>query len=134
MADDFRLTAAEARLKVLNAARQRAVADLAEYEAIGDEAGAGVEIGAIANLDAEAANIANLAQRHVAHNQPPPPSDPDAWKSKKQEEMTHEDVWRMLNETSETAKLGGGISAETYQQQINRLQREKSRGNYTGKP
>jgi hypothetical protein len=125
---------AEYRLRQINADRQQALAHLARARAEGDKDTGALYVQEIADLDSAAERVVGLHQRHIAHNQPPPPPNKDAWKTKKAEEMTDADVFMMLNETSETAKLGGGISAEAYQQQIDRLHREKRAGNYSGKP
>ena len=42
--------------------------------------------------------------------------------------MDYEDAYNMLNQTSENAKLGGGISREEYIENVRRLQREKAAG------
>jgi nitrogen regulatory protein PII-like uncharacterized protein len=48
--------------------------------------------------------------------------------SKRSDELDYEDAYHMINQTSENAKLGGGISREEYIANIRRLQREKAAG------
>jgi hypothetical protein len=128
MADDFKTESTRRRLQQLDLLRQQQIANLAISEAEGDYDDAQSEITKIAVIDAEKAAIEALYARHAAANQPPPPQRPDAWLSKRTDEMGHEDVYQMLHQTSENAKLGGGISREEYLANIHRLQREKAAG------
>jgi hypothetical protein len=128
MSEDFKTESTRRRLRELDALRQQQVANLAISEADGDYEDAKHEITKIAVIDAEKAAIEALYNSHMAANQPPPRRSPDAWKTKRSDELDYEDGWHMINQTSENAKLGGGISKEEYIENIRRLQREKAAG------
>src|SRR5713101_8077613 len=126
--DEFYADAAQQRLNELNAERMRAQHDLAISLSQGDREAAGREIQDIADIDAKQANLLALAQREADRNQPPPARRHDAWTTKRSDEMDYEDAYHMINQTSENAKLGGGISREEYINNIRRLQQEKAKG------
>ena len=125
MADDFLLSAAQQRLKVLQAARQRAIADLGEYETMGDEDSAGQEIQRIANLDAEATNLTNLAQRHAQSQQGPAAPRPDAWRGKRTDEMNYDDALAMIRDTS---RYGKNLTHNDLQAGYSEVQRKRQAG------
>jgi|ERR1700687_3432611 len=91
--NDFYLGAAEQRLRVLEAAKQRAVADLSEARACNDYEAAGVEIQTIASLDDQKASLIRLHQAHVQSQQQaqPVPQTAEEWRTKAVERMTPDD-------------------------------------------
>jgi hypothetical protein len=133
--DDY-TEGAQVQFKTLAAQRQQALAYAMRAQAEGETALLGEYAQEIADLDAKVINLAHLYERHVAQNAPRPvaPPNPDAWRDKKSDEMTHEDVRQMLNETSATAKLGGGITYEENVNQMRKLAQAKAAGDYHGKP
>ena len=108
--------------------QRRVEALLAEYEADNNVEGIKEAVGDLAKIRAEGNALNELYNEHVAANQPAPPPRADAWMTKRSDEMNYEDAYNMLNQTSETAKIGGGISREEYIQNIRRLQQEKAAG------
>lgn len=73
MADDFKLQAAQQRLKVLQAAKQQVAANISRYEAEGDLDSASDEIQAFSNLESEEQNLVNSYQRYQAASAPRQP-------------------------------------------------------------
>src|ERR1700732_931307 len=97
--EEFYANAAQKRFNEINQQRLRAQHDLALSLSQGDEDDASREIQQIANLDSEQANLVALAQREVARNQPAAAPSEDAWRTKRTEEMGHEDIRQMINQT-----------------------------------
>jgi hypothetical protein len=128
MADDSLMSGAKKQYKVLQAAEARLQANLAEYVADGNEDGIAEELGNMTILELQKDKLNQMYNRHVQSQQPAPPARADAWMSKRSDEMTPEDAYQMVNQTSETAKLGGGISREEYINNMRRLQQEKAAG------
>jgi hypothetical protein len=76
MADDFYAEAFRARMQQISAERAAALADLEAAKLNGDHGLAGTAEQNIADLDAAAGNLQNLAQRYVASQNPPQPPEP----------------------------------------------------------
>ncbi|SDK14525.1 MULTISPECIES: hypothetical protein [Bradyrhizobium] len=131
---DFNDEAARHRGKQLIVTRKQAEAHLAYAEANGDLEYAAEKIQEIANIDREGENLNRLFQQYTEARQAPTAPSSDAWRTKKSEEMTPEDVRLMLNDTSATAKIGGGITYEENVNQLRKLAQAKARGDYHGKP
>jgi hypothetical protein len=90
---DFLLDNAEKRLRVLQAAKQRALADLAEHRAEGNDYAAQEQLGALAHLEVEERGIVQMRQDYLrAQNPPPPPRQtPEQLRAKPAEQMSWED-------------------------------------------
>ena len=71
--DDFYTFSARQRLQQISAGRAQALADLEVAKASADYDSAGQAVQTIANLDAEAKNVAALHQQYVASQTPPAP-------------------------------------------------------------
>jgi hypothetical protein len=113
-------------LRELQAERMRAAAEYAEAAAYNNADAGKVAAYQMDDCDARAERLVRLHQR--TQPQPAPQRRPDAWMTKRSDELDYEDAYNMLNQTSENAKLGGGISREEYLQNIRRLQQEKAAG------
>jgi hypothetical protein len=131
MSDDDLVEGAQQQFKTLAAARRRAEADLAEAQVQGDTASIAEELQTIANLDMAAQNLTSLARRYAQANQPPAAPPPDAWKTKRVEEMTSQDAFNMIRETS---RYGKNMTVDEFNQGHAKLQQAKARGDYSGKP
>ena len=76
MADDFYTSAASQRLKMIEAERAAHLADLAAHRANGDIESAGAVVQALANAEAEKANLLALHDSYVRSQNPPAPPEP----------------------------------------------------------
>jgi hypothetical protein len=112
--DDDLLEAATQQFKVIEAARRRSEADLAEYRANGNTYGIAEELQTIANLDSSARNLSDLARRHAQASQPQAPvhqSDQE-WFAKAPEKMDYNDVARIVSKSKygfDDARFRAGI-------------------------
>lgn len=125
--NDFLYQSANARRTIINTAQQRLMSDVAEAQAYGNTTEAGEILQQIANLEAEKKNLDQL-QADYNKTLPKQPR-PDAWREKRTDEMTHLDMFNMINATSEHK-----LTPEDYNAGLRKLQEEKANGNYTGKP
>jgi hypothetical protein len=75
MADDFYIHSARTRMDRIEAERSRALADLADAKASADYETAGYAVQTIANLDAEARNLASIHEQYVRSQTPVPPPE-----------------------------------------------------------
>jgi hypothetical protein len=113
--DDDLVDGAEQQFKLIQAARARAEADLAEYRADRNTAGISEELQTIANLDSSARNLSNLVERHARSQQPaqPIPQTDQEWLSKAPEKMDYNDVARMVSKSKygfDDASFRAGIA------------------------
>jgi hypothetical protein len=106
--DDDLVHGVEQQFKVIQAARARCEADLAEYRADGNTAGIAEELQTIANLDNSARNLSNLVERHARSQQPaaPIPQTPEELRVKPAEKMTWQDG---LDVAINGSKYGKGL-------------------------
>jgi len=122
--DDFYVEAAKQRLETLEAAKMRAMADLAEQKACNDTYGAAETVQTIATLEDQRQSLLRLHQQHVqSMNPPPPPPETDQeWLSKPPEKMTYNDV----------AKIAGrsrhGFDDAAFRAGIQEVARRRARG------
>jgi hypothetical protein len=123
MNDDFLFRSVNARLGIIDATQQRLAADIAEARQYGNEVEAGECIQRLANLDAEKRNLQQTRNDYIKANQPAP-FNPDAWRSKRVEEMTPNDAFAMINATSKYAKM----TPEEYRAGYAETQRRKANG------
>jgi hypothetical protein len=72
---DFYSDAAAQRLRQIEAERAAHLADLAAHRANGDTESAAMVVQALANAEAEKANLVSLHNQYVASQQPPPPEE-----------------------------------------------------------
>jgi hypothetical protein len=93
MADDFYDSAARERYMVLEAAKARCLADLAEHRANGDQSSAAEELQVLATLNDQQASLSRLHQQYQAEKNPPPPprQTPEQLRAKPAEQMTWQD-------------------------------------------
>jgi hypothetical protein len=132
---DFAERVARRRLAEIEAGRAHATAAWKSAEVDNNEYEAIEAYKLIQEFNKDEVQTRQDYQQHVASQNPPAPPQPspEAWRNKRHEEMTHEDVHQMLNQTSEVAKLGGGLSYDEHIKQINNLNQAKARGDYSGK-
>jgi hypothetical protein len=111
--DDDLVEAAQQQFRVINAARMRSQAQLAEYRADRNSDGIQEELQNIANLDNAASNLTNLARRHAQSQQAPPPQTDQEWLTKAPERMDYNDVAKMASKSKygfDDASFRAGIA------------------------
>ncbi len=103
--DDFYTFSARQRLQQISAGRAQALADLEVAKASADYDSAGQAVQQIANLDAEAKNLAALHEQYVASQTPPAPVELTAEEraAKPWDRMTWDDALDLAR-TSQFAK------------------------------
>jgi hypothetical protein len=106
--DDFNAAAGMKQMNVLIAARQRAVANLAEYGTMNDVDSAASEVGAIAELDRQIQNLSELAAREQARMMPrqAPPVSEEVRAARQAHEMDDLDKARICGVTVEEYRRG----------------------------
>jgi len=104
MSEDFYSDAARRQMELIRVERSAAAADLESARANSDYDTAATAVQQIANLDAAAANLGNLYQRHVQSQQPPAPIELSAEEkaAKPVNRMDYRDVYEM----AKTSKHG----------------------------
>ena len=126
---DFLEDVANARLEVIAAQTQRALADISEAKASADYSGGMEAVQRIADLEAEKANLMRLHGQYRQSQAPPPQPRHDAWQEKRVEEMTPLDAFNMINATSRYGKQ----TAAEYNAGMADLQRRKDLGDLPGR-
>ena len=76
--DDFYTSAAQQRFAELEASRAQSLANLQSAKATGDQYSASAAVQELANIDAEARNLAALHQQYQASQNPPPAPEASA--------------------------------------------------------
>jgi hypothetical protein len=130
--NDFYDASARKRYQVLEAAKARAIANLEEYRATGDEDSAAEELQTLATINDQQASLQRLHQQYHQQMQPPPAPRPDSWREKRTDEMTPQDVINMIQQGD--GKHSKTMSAEDYWRGYQKLQQAKAAGDYSGKP
>jgi hypothetical protein len=110
MSEDFYDSAARQRYAILEAAKARCLADLAEHRANGDEHSAAEELQVLATLNDQQASLQRLHQQYQAQQNPPPPprQTPEQLRAKPAEQMT----WADGLEIARQSKYGKNLSFE----------------------
>jgi hypothetical protein len=124
MADDFLLDNAEKRLRTLRASKQRAMANLAEYQASECDDAAQEELGTLAYLEVEERGILQMRADYLRAQNPAPtaPQSDQEWLSKSVERMDYNDVARIA------AKSKYGFDDAAFRAGIAEVQRRRARG------
>jgi hypothetical protein len=93
MSEDFYDSAARERYAVLEAAKARCLADLAEHRANGDQHSAAEELQVLATLNDQQVSLQRLHQQYQAQMNPPQPprQTPEELRVKPAEKMTWQD-------------------------------------------
>ena len=101
MADDFYVSARAARFRPdRGRAESRAFADLADAKASADYETAGYAVQTLANLDAEARNLANLHEQYVRSQiRPPPEISAEEKAAKPWNRMTPDDALELARQS-----------------------------------
>jgi hypothetical protein len=123
--DDDLVDGAEQQFKLIQAARARSEADLAEYRADRNTAGIAEELQTIANLDNSARNLSNLVERHARSQQPAAPvyQTDGEFMAKSPERMDYNDVYRIASKS----KYGAPDDA-AFRAGIAEVNRRRARG------
>jgi len=128
MADDFLLSNAEKRLQGIRAAKQRCMANLAEYQASECDDAAQEELGALAHLEVEERGIHQMRQDYLrAQNPAPQPQTPEELRVKPAEKMTWSDGLEVAVGNSKYGK-GVDFNDPNVQRGYAEVQRRRGRG------
>jgi hypothetical protein len=126
--DDFYTNAASHRIRVLDAEKAAHLADLAAFRANGDTESAAGVVQALANAEAERANLIALHNQYVASQRPP--QEPELTDSE-----LHAKPWNRMSPTeglrlAHTSKYGKGLdwSDKNVQAGYREVMARRSRG------
>jgi hypothetical protein len=121
---DFYEEAAKQRLETLEAAKMRALAELAEQKACNDTYSAAETVQTIATLEDQRQSLLRLHQQHVAAQNPPAPlpENDQEWLHKAPEKMSYNDVARIMS------KSKYGFDDAAFRAGIQEVARRRARG------
>jgi hypothetical protein len=108
MANDFYTYSAQQRLAQLDAAKAQSLANLAQCKATSDYESAAAEVQAIANCEAEKANLIALHHQYVASQTPQRPPERSA--EEKAATPLHRMSWDDALDLAKTSKYGKNLS------------------------
>ncbi len=126
--DDFYTSAAQQRFAELEASRAQSLANLQSAKATGDQYSASAAVQELANIDAEARNLAALHGQYQASLNPPPPPEASA-------EERHARPWDKMDlqdvvNLAKGSKYGASLSADdpNFRAGLAEVQRRRARG------